>query len=395
MLPVVAFAVALATATVLTPIARRVACSLGCIDRPGWRKIHTNPTPRLGGLAIFAAAILGLFAAISASHGLSPLPASRSAGLAAAAMLVFLTGVVDDWKGLSAVPKLAAQGAAGVLLAATGSIPTEIVLPWNETILPGALGGPIVVAWVMLVTNAMNLIDGLDGLAAGLAAIGAATLGILSLLDGATASAIAGFAVAGAAVGFLGHNRPPARIFMGDSGSNFLGFALAAISLQAFETRPGAISALPAAAAIAVPLTDVGSTVVRRLAAHRRQLAGARLAPFVGAWRAVITSDRGHLHHRLLDRGLSHGSAALCLFAAAGWIALAGTATKLLATRGIWLAGTAMAAGITALLFAATPRTAARREAPGLVNPFSRRATQVLEGVAEETAADERDSKAA
>lgn len=287
----------------LTPLASRLAWWLGCVDQPGPRRVHRYPTPRLGGLAVLPGILLAL-ACSGAAAELAP--------VLWIACGVFALGAWDDRAPLRPLSKLLGLSAAGLTLHACGLGLRALPLPGAAPVELGVLALPVTVLWVLLCTNAVNLIDGADGLGAGIVLLAASGLALCGLGLGAPAAALLAAATAGAAGGFLFHNHEPAKIFLGDSGSLLLGFLLAAVPGTAAEPEVAAPLLLAATLALGVPFTDTFQSFGRRFLRALRRHGPARL---LAALRATAVADRRHIHHRLLLRGYSHRQVAglLCL----------------------------------------------------------------------------------
>jgi UDP-GlcNAc:undecaprenyl-phosphate GlcNAc-1-phosphate transferase len=341
---VAAFLLALAAALALTPVARLLAVRLGVLDHAqGARKVHCAPTPRLGGVAIVVAFYLALALVLLLDGDARALWLADDGlawAIAAGGLAIAALGLRDDVKGVPARTKLAVELAVAGLLFAAGLRIDAVALPLLGTVQLGWLSLPVTLLWVAGVTNAVNLIDGLDGLAAGVAGLAAAATGLLAILGGSPLVALPAAALAGAAAGFLRYNFNPATTFMGDTGSLFLGFVLAALSLKLQQGPSTAIGLLASVLVLGVPLVDTSLAVVRR---------ALRGAPIFGA-------DRGHIHHRLLAGGLSHRAAVLVLYAtsvllAAGGVlvALGGEAAGLAVLCSMAVAGLAALSRIGAL----------------------------------------------
>jgi UDP-GlcNAc:undecaprenyl-phosphate GlcNAc-1-phosphate transferase len=289
---------------VLAPTMRRIGFAIGAVDRPGHRKVHATDVSRLGGVAVWSA--VGCAVWIAAATGVLDGATFSSVRvtwplLATGAGLLALVGVVDDVRGLRARTKLLAQGVAAILVAAAGCVIHEATNPiTGSSIELGVFAVPVTLLWVIGVTNALNLIDGLDGLAAGVGLIVAGTLALISFTTGRADVALLAGILAGALVGFLYFNFNPATIFLGDSGSLFLGYALAVLSLESAHKGATAVLVLAPILALGVPLMDTTLTVVRRLVSS-----GSLMKP-----------DRDHIHHRLIALGLSHRRAVLVLYGA-------------------------------------------------------------------------------
>lgn len=308
----IAFLLALLAALALTPAARGLARHLGAFDHAhSSRKVHGRPVPRLGGLAIVGAFFLALpvmAVADPATLALFLADRERSGALLVGGLVVAGLGLHDDLRGVTAGTKLAVELAVAGLLYAAGWRIDAVDVPFLEPIVQGWLGLPITLLWIAGVTNAVNLIDGLDGLAAGVAAVAALAIGLLAFVGGTPLVVLLAAALAGAALGFLRHNFNPASIFMGDTGSLFLGFVLAALSLRIPSESSMAGVPLAPVVVLGLPLADTA------LALLRRALRGAPL----------FRADRDHLHHRLLARGLGHRGTVLVLYAVS--LLLAGAA---------------------------------------------------------------------
>jgi len=302
-----------AASFLLTPLARRVAVWLGAIDHPGERKIHTEPMPRLGGLAVFGGFCFpwGFFYLLDNRVTATFQNYERLfAALVAGAVVMLALGVVDDVKGLRAAPKLAVQVAAAAGLYFGGYQIDALSNPFGPPIQLGGLALPVSVLWIVGITNAINLLDGIDGLAAGVTACIALALAAINVTYGNIIVALLTLCLAGACAGFLPHNFAPARIYLGDSGSLFLGLVLACIGiLSLFKAATATFIATPLIL-FALPLFDTTSVFVGRL------------------WRGapVFRGDRTHVHHRLLALGLNHRQAALFLYAITFLMGLAAVA---------------------------------------------------------------------
>ena len=322
---VVCFVAGLIASLSATEMVRVAAVKLSVMDLPGGRRAHHRPTPRLGGLGIvwgFGVALAFVAWGGESWGALAGGGAELLALLAGAALLAGI-GLADDRHGLPWAVKLAASVVAAFALYLGGWRVETLGIPGLGTVATGALGTPILVFWVVLVTNAINLIDGLDGLATGVAVVACVALLVMPgspIVDRAVA-----LALAGALLGFLWFNLHPALIFMGDAGSLFVGFVLAALTLKAGQGTPGAFPLVPMLL-LAVPLADTGYAIARRayaglLAARSKRMVFGEVA------RRVFAPDRGHMHHRLLEAGLSHGRSAALLWTAAASFALAGWVT--------------------------------------------------------------------
>lgn len=287
--------ISIAISAVLTPFVKKVAVKIKVIDIPkDNRRIHKKPIPLLGGLAIYFSFILTL---VLKSGGLS----KSEIGIITGATIIVIGGFLDDKFDIRPWQKLLIQIASALSLIMYGiriSLITNPVSSSELYVSVGMLSIPLTIIWVVGITNALNLIDGLDGLAAGVAFISAVTIFIIALLNNRTEAAVLTIILAGSILGFLPYNFNPASIFMGDTGAQLLGFLLAAISIE------GAIKSA-AAFAIAVPILALGIPIYDTLFAMiRRKLNG----------RPIMQADKGHLHHRLLDMGLNQRQAVIIMY---------------------------------------------------------------------------------
>ena len=280
----------------LTPPVKKLAYRIGAIDVPkDGRRMHKRPTPRLGGLAIFGGFLV---AAIVTGH-ITP---QRLWILAGAAVIVVL-GIFDDRNALSAKFKFVVQIVAAAIPVIFGNLRIAMFtnpflfsdsLYWNL----GALSIPITILWIVAITNAVNLIDGLDGLAVGVSSIASMTMLAVALFIGETEIAVILAALAGACVGFMPYNLNPASIFMGDTGSTFLGYMLATLSIQGLFKVYALISFAVPFLILGLPIFDTAFAIVRRVLSGRSPLA----------------PDRGHVHHRLIDMGFNQKQAVAILY---------------------------------------------------------------------------------
>jgi UDP-GlcNAc:undecaprenyl-phosphate GlcNAc-1-phosphate transferase len=304
---------------VSTPLAIRFARWLGAIDRPGPRKIHTSPIPRLGGVPIFFGFLAGLtFAAYTTGYTqLVPVRLTYWTALAGAAFCMLILGVADDFLGLSFKSKFAVQLAAALTVWLWGFRIETITFPLGGAPLHmGWLSLPVTLLWIVGITNAINLIDGLDGLAAGCALITTTAVAVIALHGGRVAVTALSVALVGSLIGFLRFNFNPARIFLGDSGSMFLGFVLAVISIHGSQKGPTAVAVFAPLLILGFPILDTSLAIVRRLYRLGAEEArnDRRVTHVLRNIHHVFLPDRGHLHHRLLDLGLTQRAAVLSLY---------------------------------------------------------------------------------
>jgi len=304
----VAFVLSLVTAAVLTPVARRLARRIGAIDHAlSSRKIHVAPIPRLGGIAIVCAFFAPLTALLFANSGVGRLFVAEPrevVGLFAGGTIIAALGIYDDLKGAGAKTKFTVQFAVAGLMYALGYRIDQIANPFGAPIPLGLLGLPFTLLWIAGIINAINLIDGLDGLAGGVALVKVGITFVFALLHGDPLMVLFTASLAGAILGFLRYNFNPATIFMGDTGSMFLGFVLATTAIQTHQKSATAVAILVPIIALGLPIADT------LLAMGRRAARGAPL----------FQADREHIHHRLLARGLTQRQTALVLYAVSAFL---------------------------------------------------------------------------
>ncbi len=286
----------------LTPIIRKVCQQRQVLDFPIIpRKIHATPIPRLGGIAIYLAFFLPLFAMLfidNPSAALFHRHFDVLGSLFVTGTLVFAIGVYDDIRGATVTQKFLVQIMAAIIIYFLGFKIDMIAMPFAGAVKLGILGLPVTILWIVGVTNAINFTDGIDGLACGVGFFSVSTIFILSLFLHHKITAFFAAALAGGLFGFALYNFAPASIFMGDSGSLFIGFIIAAISLHGSQKSSTAVVLLIPIVALGVPITDTVLAIIRRL--------GHGLSPF--------SADRDHIHHKLLDMGLSSRQVALVLY---------------------------------------------------------------------------------
>ena len=276
----------------LTPVVMAAARRFGWVDQPGPRRIHTTPIPTTGGLAM-AVGVLGVAwgARLVSEVARTDLDVRPLLGITIASGIIILLGVIDDIRGVNPWGKIVGEmGAAWVLYLYGLGIPL-VTNPFGDAAInTGMFNLPLTVLWVLVVVNAINLIDGIDGLASGAVFIAAVTLWFVGRTNGDFYVMFVASLIVGATFGFLRYNFPPARVFMGDTGSGFLGLLLAAVALLENRKGTAAITLLFPLVALAVPISDSVIAFVRRA--------------FGGT--SVFHADSDHIHHRLLRIGLSH-----------------------------------------------------------------------------------------
>jgi UDP-GlcNAc:undecaprenyl-phosphate GlcNAc-1-phosphate transferase len=296
-----AFVCAALSSYALTPMVRDLAAARGWLDSPdGRRKLHASPVPRVGGLAVFVGLLAGstLVLALPGVTRVAGASDELPGYLLAAALGICVLGLLDDRYGLSPRVKLAGQLTAGLYIYAHGYSVQLVSNPFGATFALGWLSLPITVLWVAVLTNAFNLIDGLDGLASGVGLFASSVVLVFALLNGHADIAILSIALAGALLGFLRYNFSPASVFLGDCGSLTLGFVLAALSLRGSMKGPVVVAVATPLLALGFPLLDTALALLRR---------------FWGG-RSILAADADHIHHRIVRRGLTPRRAVILLY---------------------------------------------------------------------------------
>lgn len=310
------FIIALALSFFLTPFMRRIALRKGIVDRPGGRKVHKKPIPYLGGVAIYLAFISALFFASCLEKLLR---SEYLVGLFLGGTLIVIIGLFDDIKGVRPSFKFLGQILAASILFKYGFRIEYILNPFAGGIIhfPLALSFLITLLWIVALTNAINLIDGLDGLAAGLVIIASSVLFIVSLQRSNLLAIFICVAIMGSSLGFLRYNFHPARIFMGDTGSMLLGFLLAALGTIGVSKGMTAVTLMVPLVALGIPTYDTLLAIFRRLLKRK----------------SIFIADKKHLHHRLLDMGLSHSEAVLLVYFVSIYLGIMGYLFTLIPLR--------------------------------------------------------------
>lgn len=310
----VGFAVSFAS----TPVAKKFAIKVGAIDVPdGVRRIHDHPIPRMGGLAIYLGFVVSVILFVDITHQIR--------GILLGSVVIVATGAVDDVMSLNAWVKLALQTVAAVIAVANDVVIEVLRNPalfnGEEGVILGALSIPVTVLWIVGITNSVNLIDGLDGLAVGVSTIASITMFIVALLVSESNVAFILAALVGACLGFLPYNLNPAKIFMGDSGSLLLGYILATVSVVGMFKFYAIVTFVVPILALALPLLDTICAFFRRL------LHG----------QSPMQADRRHLHHRLLDMGLTQKQAVAILYSVSAILGLVAVVLTASGTARLWL----------------------------------------------------------
>ncbi|NIK11809.1 glycosyltransferase family 4 protein [Alkalibacillus almallahensis] len=287
---IISFFIAFTTSLVITPIIRKQAIKFRIVDHPDARKIHREATPYLGGISIFFGVLLA-YVVFWPEH-------EHQTAIIISAFIMLITGLLDDLICLRPVYKLAGQGLSAIMIVSSGLLIEKINIPLFGEVQLDNLSIIVTILWILAVSNAINLIDGLDGLAAGVTNIALTSIIIMAFLEGNLAAAFLSIIVLGSNFGFLYFNFYPAKIYMGDSGSLFLGYMVAIISMLGLFKNVTLFSFIIPLLVIAVPIVDTFFTIIRRLKNGE----------------SVMIADRKHIHHQLLDAGFSHRGAVLTIY---------------------------------------------------------------------------------
>ena len=285
---------------ILTPYIKSLAFKIGAVDKPDNRKVHKKIMPRLGGLAIYIAFIIGVVSSLELTWDI--------VGILTGATVIVLVGVLDDKYQLPAKVKLLGQIIAACIL-----IAFDIRIEWINNPFGGYIyldkfiSVPLTIFWIISFTNVVNLIDGLDGLAAGVSAIASLTVILVAVQMGYFHIAVLTAALAGGIIGFIRYNFNPATIFMGDTGSMFIGYMLAAISVYGAVKTAATIALIVPAIALGLPIMDTAFAIMRRYTNGR----------------PIFQPDKGHLHHRLLAMGMNQKQAVLLMYAISAVLGIA------------------------------------------------------------------------
>jgi len=339
------FVLAAGLSAAAAPLVRAVALRRGFLDHPAPNKPHGRPTPTLGGVAI-AVPFLGLLWSLTL-FAASPISPRELIGLTGASLLLVALGVYDDLHGCGASLKFVVQVLAALMLYGAGFGIERLTNPLDDAVGLSSLALPVTILWLVGITNAINLIDGLDGLASGVVLIAAVTLLVIATRFDETAVALAALVLAGCLAGFLPYNLPPARLFLGDTGSLFLGATIAAISL--LHNRKGAltITLLLPVVLLALPILDTTLAFGRRIVGLRH--------PFRG--------DTEHLHHRVLRLGLAPREALALFYSVSGVLGVTAFLLTFVPKQYTMVAMLVLALGLGALLWALFHRE--RKVSPG------------------------------
>lgn len=329
-----ALVVALVVALVATPVVKNLAIRVKAVDVPkDGRRMHDHPIPRMGGLAIFLGFLLSVLLFLDLN--------AQMRGMLLGAVIIVVLGIFDDIYSLRAMFKFVVQIIAALVAVLSGNVIETLSNPnvfsadpyWNL----GILAVPATVIWIVAITNAVNLIDGLDGLACGVSTISSMTLLVIALVVSEGNVAILMAALAGGCIGFLPYNMNPAKIFMGDTGSTFLGYILAVVSIQGLFKFYTIISFAVPFLMLGLPIFDTCFAIFRR----------------VSHGQSPMAPDRGHIHHRLIDMGFSQKQAVAVLYiisAILGLSAVVLTTTNVLKAM-LFLLALCAAGGVSAKLY--------------------------------------------
>ncbi len=310
---VIIFVTAFVLALIFTPLSIKLAPKVGGVDIPkDNRRMHSRPIPRIGGIAIFIGTIVTLLI-WTPGIGLSYMTGfsfdERLIGIIIGGAVIFIVGFIDDLKALSAKLKLASQIICGLILYFFSVRIEFFGVPFSEDVfqLPAAVSLIVTVIWVIVITNAINLIDGLDGLAGGIACISSIAIAYTAYIHGSYIVCMPLLAVAGSCCGFLPFNFHPAKTFMGDCGSQFLGFMLAAVSMTSITKSATVVAIIIPVFILALPIFDTVFAIFRRIANKR----------------PIMEADKGHLHHRLMAAGMGQRRSVLTLYCISGIMGVA------------------------------------------------------------------------
>ncbi len=304
-----AMAAALLASILLTPLVIKLAFRIGAVDRPNYRKVHASVMPRIGGLAIFGAFLIGYAVLLPKDE--------HAAGILIGAVIIIVMGFLDDMLEITAKAKLAGQLAAALVVVVWGGLQIEVInLPFIGEFDFGYLSIPITIIWIIGITNAINLIDGLDGLAAGVSTIALITIAVMAMIMGNVFVIATASILAASSLGFLFYNFHPAKIFMGDTGSLFLGFMISVLALLGFK-NVAVVSLIIPVIILGIPISDTFFAIVRRIRTKQ----------------PIMAPDKSHLHHCLLRSGFSHRQTVLVIYALA---ILFGVAAVLFSQATVW-----------------------------------------------------------
>lgn len=327
----IAFLLAFITAYVITPYTIRLAKKVGAVDMPEDRRVNKKPMPRLGGLAVisgFLVSIIYLIITMAIEQKIDFMADElniKIIGFFVGLLVLGITCFIDDVKGIKPLVKLVGQILAAILVASSGVLIDNFTIPFkeNSVVLNELFSYILTIGWIVGITNAINLIDGLDGLSSGITLISCMSLLIVFALNGSPLIAVVLItALAGSIVGFLPYNFSPAKTFIGDVGSNFMGYAIAVISILGVAKTYTAMVLIAPIIVLALPIFDTLWAIIRRIIKTK-------------SIKGVFKADNGHLHHKLMARGYTQKQAVLILY---GITATLGMIAVILLDSGIWKA---------------------------------------------------------
>ncbi|CDO04997.1 putative undecaprenyl-phosphate N-acetylglucosaminyl 1-phosphate transferase [Oceanobacillus picturae] len=296
-------------AIILTPFIKKLAIKLGAVDKPNVRKVHDKPMPRMGGLAIYISFLIGYLVFFKDVAG--------GWVILMGATIIVLVGILDDLYQLTARIKLIGQLIAASIPVMGGYTIEFITVPFGDRIEFGATAIPITIIWIVAITNAINLIDGLDGLAAGVSSISLLTISLVAGAMGNLPIALLSLLLLGGTLGFLVFNFYPAKIFMGDTGSLFLGYMISVIAVLGLFKNVAVFSLMVPIIILAIPILDTVFAIVRRIIQKK----------------PLSSPDKLHLHHCIIRLGFSHRQTVIMLYALSGLFSLAAV---LLTRSAVW-----------------------------------------------------------
>ncbi|WP_432357411.1 glycosyltransferase family 4 protein [Sporosarcina sp. UB5] len=304
-----AMAAAFIASIILTPLVIKFAFRIGAVDHPNYRKVHASVMPRIGGIAIFGAFVIGyLLLRPEDEHAI---------GILVGAVIIIVTGFLDDMLEITAKAKLLGQLAAAIVVVTWGGLQIEFInLPFFGPFDFGYLSIPITIIWIIGITNAINLIDGLDGLAAGVSTIALISITVMAVIMGDVFVVATAAILAASTLGFLFFNFHPAKIFMGDTGALFLGYMISVLALLGFK-NVAIVSLVIPIIMLGVPISDTFFAIVRRVRMKQ----------------PISAPDKSHLHHCLLRAGFSHRQTVLIIY---GLAILFGVAAVLFSQATVW-----------------------------------------------------------
>lgn len=297
----------------LTPIIKKIAIKIGAVDWPNERKVHRKAMPRLGGLAIYCSFLIGVVIFLDDLTPILP--------ILTGSFIIVTVGLLDDMMQLSAKVKFTGQLVAALVTVYQGIRIEFITLPFGERLEFDVFAIPITIIWIIAITNAINLIDGLDGLAAGISSIALLTISILAIVMGDSISALLGMMLLGSTLGFLVFNFYPARIFMGDTGSLFLGYMLSVLAIIGLYKHVTVSSLIVPIIILGIPIVDTTFAIIRRII-HKKP---------------IMKPDKFHLHHSIIRLGFTHRQTVIILYMMSGLFSLAAVVFTKSTIWGAWI----------------------------------------------------------